>query len=426
MLDDIPKIILRLIIGFVQSDALIIKQDYHVKEMNAILINSLADGGAEKIALTVIEELVKRGHQIKLICLEKNHYYHIPKGVDVLYLSNATGNENGLLKVLNLPLLAIRLSKLISKFDIHVLQSHLFRANYVNVLAKTMGAGHRSQLVNTGSITAKYSNAGIHGKINLMLIRLLYPKADCLISKSKGMVIDLHKRFHFIVPNLFIYNPIQLNQIQSKQRDRVSEKEFLFSAQRKYIITMARMNPQKCLDRLIHAFAIISDQFIDTDLIFLGDGHEKRKLEELVANLDLKHRIFFVGRVRNPYKFLNRSNMFVLPSATEGFPNSLVEAMSCRLPVISTDCMSGPREILSPETDVSHQIQNHIEYAPYGVLVPIKNHKLLAEAMKKLLEDKALSQKYAKKGYERACMFALDKIIDQYEKILIHEDYGQQ
>jgi N-acetylgalactosamine-N,N'-diacetylbacillosaminyl-diphospho-undecaprenol 4-alpha-N-acetylgalactosaminyltransferase len=136
----------------------------------------MADGGAEKIARTVIKELVSRGHQIKLICLEKDHYYPVPKEVDVSYLSNATGHENGMIKFLNLPLLAIRLSKLIRQFNIHVVQSHLFRANYVNVLAKLMGAGHCSQLVNTGSITAKYSNAGITGKMNLILIRLLYPE----------------------------------------------------------------------------------------------------------------------------------------------------------------------------------------------------------------------------------------------------------
>jgi N-acetylgalactosamine-N,N'-diacetylbacillosaminyl-diphospho-undecaprenol 4-alpha-N-acetylgalactosaminyltransferase len=394
--------------------------------MNAILINSLADGGAEKVALTVLESLVKRGHHIKLICLEKNQYYEIPNGVEVIYLSNATGYENGLIKLLNLPVLAFKLMKWVRQYHIQVIQSHLFRANYVNVLAKLMGANHRSQLVNTGSITAKYSKAGIAGKLNLLLIRCLYPKSDCLITKSKGMIEDLNNRFQFFVPKAYIYNPTQLNQIQSKQKEIVSENEFQFNSQRRYIITMARMNPQKCLDILIHAFAIIEDQFDDTDLVFLGDGKVKQKLQEITCNLKLGHRIFFPGRVKNPYKYLIRAKLFVLPSATEGFPNSLIDAMACKLPVISTDCMSGPREILAPETDITLQNIDHVEFATYGVLVPVKNHLLLAEAIKKMLDDESLSKHYATKGYERACMFELDKIIDQYEKVFIQEKYVQE
>jgi N-acetylgalactosamine-N,N'-diacetylbacillosaminyl-diphospho-undecaprenol 4-alpha-N-acetylgalactosaminyltransferase len=87
--------------------------------------------------------------------------------------------------------------------------------------------------------------------------------------------------------------------------------------------------------------------------------------------------------------------------------------------------MSGPREILAPETDESRQNQSHIEFAPYGVLVPIKNHMLLAEAIKKMLGDQSMLHHYAKMGYERACMFSLDKIIDHYEKVLIQKDYSQ-
>jgi N-acetylgalactosamine-N,N'-diacetylbacillosaminyl-diphospho-undecaprenol 4-alpha-N-acetylgalactosaminyltransferase len=391
--------------------------------MKAILINSLADGGAEKVVLTIIEAFVKRGHQIKLICLEKNQFYDIPKDVEVIYLSNATGFENGMRKMLQIVLLAVKLKKWVKKLRIEVIQSHLFRANYVNVLAKLMGAGHQSQLVNTVSISAKYAQSGISGKINLLLINLLYPQADCLIAKSEGILHDLNSRFGFSVPTKVIANPTKIHDIRCQQQESMFESEFTFQPNRQYIIAMARMHPHKCLDLLIQSFSIISNNYENTDLILLGDGQEKNKLKEMIANYHLEHRVFLIGRVKNPYKYLVRSNLFVLPSASEGFPNSLIDAMSCKLPVISTDCMSGPREILAPETDIGKQIHRHIEFASFGVLVPVKNHFFLAEAMKKLLCDESLSQQYAEKGYERACMFSLDRIIDQYENVLIQEEY---
>ncbi|ETR74269.1 MAG: glycosyltransferase [Candidatus Magnetoglobus multicellularis str. Araruama] len=385
--------------------------------MNAILINSLADGGAEKVALTVIKALVDRDHQIKLICLEKNQYYSIPDGVEVIYLSSATGDENNLIKLLRLPQLAMKLSKCIHQYKIKIVQSHLFRANYTNILAKILGSNHLSQLVNTGSITAKYARSGFSGKVNLLLIKLLYPQADCLIDKSQGVQNDMNEKFGFNVPKHVIYNPIHVEFIQSKQKDALMPHEFHFQSQRRYIITMARMHPQKCFDILIHSFASIANKFKDTDLVILGDGIEKQNIIRLIAELGLNHRIFLTGRVENPYKYLIRSHLFILPSATEGFPNSLVEAMFCKLPVISTDCMSGPREILAPESDVTYQIQNNIEFAPYGVLVPVKNKALLSEAMVQLLENHSLAQQYAEKGHLRACMFSMDSIINQYETL---------
>ncbi|MBF0450515.1 MAG: glycosyltransferase [Candidatus Magnetomorum sp.] len=387
--------------------------------MHALLINSLAGGGAEKVVLTVLTELLKRGHHIQLICLEKNTFYDVPDTVEIIYLSDAKGHENGIKKLLNLPFLAIKLTRIVKKYNIGVVQSHLFRANYVNILSRFLGSRHICQVVNTGAITAKYFNAGISGKINLGLIRWLYPKADLVINKAQGTLLDTAQRFRFNVPQIVIYNPVQLALIQSKQKEPLINKDFAFQPNRRYIITMARMHSQKCLHVLIHSFALISTRFPDTDLLFLGDGEERPQLEQLITDLQLKNRVFLIGQVRNPYKYLVRSHLFVLPSATEGFPNSLVEAMICKLPVISTDCMSGPREILAPESDVTKRIETTIEFAPYGVLVPVRNHVLLAEAMVKMLEDRSMCTAYAEKAHVRACMFSAEKIIDEYEQIII-------
>jgi len=394
----------------------------NTKPMNALLTNSLADGGAERIALTVISELIKRGHNMILICLEKNVFYDIPEGVDVIYLSNLSGNEGGLQKFLRLPFLAVKLMKVIKKYNIQVVQSHLFRSNYVNVMARQLGARHKVQVLNSGSISPKYSQSTLTGRMNLFLIHRLYPKADVIISLSKGSQVDMQELFNFSVPKRVIYNPTQPDLLENMQKEQVTPKEFLFQTNHKYIISMGRLHPCKCFDMLIQAFETISNQFKDTDLIILGEGDEKKKLSNCIDTLNLTHRIFLTGRVRNPFKYLARAHLFILPSINEGFPNSLVEAMLCKLPVISTDCLSGPREILAPETDVQFQLKSEIEFAQYGVLTPVNNHLLLADAMTQLLQDQNLSKKYIELGYKRACMFSLDNIIDQYEKVIFSGD----
>jgi N-acetylgalactosamine-N,N'-diacetylbacillosaminyl-diphospho-undecaprenol 4-alpha-N-acetylgalactosaminyltransferase len=386
--------------------------------MNAILINSLAGGGAEKVVLTVLTELIKREHHMLLICLERNLFYEIPDHMNVIYLSQETGHEYGIKKIFNLPRLAMKLKRIIKKYHIDVVQSHLFRANYVNILARLSGSDHIVQIVNTGSITTKYGS-GLQGKVNLLLIKWLYPYADLIITKSKGMIAELDQQFCFNVPKKVIYNPSLRPLIESQQKEPFSSNEFQFQANRRYIITMSRLHPCKHLDILMNAFESIANQLIDTDLVILGEGEERRNLDQLIHNLQLNHRIFLLGHVNNPYKYLARSALFVLTSSNEGFPNSLIEAMICKLPVISTDCVSGPREILAPDTDENQHIQNTIEYAPYGVLVPVNNKPLLSKAISDMLGDSSTCKFYADKGYERACMFSKDHIIDEYEKTIM-------
>jgi len=386
--------------------------------MIAILINSLAAGGAEKVVLHVTSELIKRGYKIKLICIEQNQFYQSPDGVNIEYLSKNKGEEKGLLKFIKLPILAIKLFLLIKKHKIKVVQSHLFRANYVNILSKFFGSKHQVQIVNTVSISAEYKNAGLPGKINIFLIRVLYPKADLIIAKSKGMLLDIDKYINFSKNKIIIYNPAQTKMIESKQKEKIDKNEFKFLSNKKYIITMARMHPHKCIDVLINAFSLISKRCPDTDLICLGDGNEKSRLERLIADFNLSNRVHLPGQVQNPYKYLAYSNFFVLPSSSEGFPNSIIEAMICKLPVISTDCLSGPREIIAPNTDISIQNRSSIEYAEYGILVPVNNSIVLAEAIENLLINKKLYLDYSEKGYLRAQDFSSDIIIDEYEKIL--------
>jgi glycosyltransferase involved in cell wall biosynthesis len=138
-------------------------------------------------------------------------------------------------------------------------------------------------------------------------------------------------------------------------------------------------------------------------MIILGEGQEELRLKRLAQALHLEQNVSFLGFQPNPFKFFARSTLFVLPSISEGFGNVLVEAMACGVPVISTDCPVGPREI----------IQNGYN----GILVPPKNPDLLAEAMYGLLSNKNERERLSQNALKNLRQYDVNTIVSRYEAV---------
>ena len=130
----------------------------------------------------------------------------------------------------------------------------------------------------------------------------------------------------------------------------------------------------------------------------------ERDLKKLVKRLDLASDVFFLDWQRNPFKFLAKAKVFVLSSLWEGLPNTLIEALACGTPAVSTSCPSGPDEI--------------IENGKSGLLVPPKDEKALAQAMIKILNNPSFGRDLAINGKKRAEDFSVKNIIYQYERII--------
>ena len=206
-------------------------------------------------------------------------------------------------------------------------------------------------------------------------------------------------------------NPLDISKIATLSQKKVNyrDKKFTF-------ITIGRLDSGKN-----HVLMIEAMQDIDAKLYIIGDGELRKNLELKIEHLKLKDKVILLGRQKNPYKYLAQADCFLFTSNYEGFPNVLLEALACGLPIISTDCQSGPREILAPHSDIRFQLKDKIELAEYGILVPVKNIQKLKEAMKLIIQDEVLRKSYKAKAKKRAEDFAIDKLIKKYEEILCAE-----
>jgi len=235
-----------------------------------------------------------------------------------------------------------------------------------------------------------------------LLARRFYPRADAVVAVSKGVADDLIDRVG-IPRNVVrvIYNPTFDREILSLMQEEASHP-WLHDGGPPVILSVGRLFPQKRFDTLIQAVSMASRRR-PLRAIILGEGDERGRLESLSRELGVANDVSLPGFVNNPYAFMARADLYVMSSAWEGFPNTLVEAMACGLPVVSTDCPSGPSEIIGRYTTGPQRV---------GTLVPVEDPPKLSEAIVNELsvdhDPAALRRRAQRFSTERAVRSYLD------------------
>ena len=398
------------------------------------LINSLTSGGAERVAVNLLNELSKKKYSIFLYTLEKSKQYSIYNNITYESLSNLPTKPRNFLKILYLPIIIIRYILETIRNNPNVFISFLELSNFINIFVGKILLNKKVIISVRTNLLVRYPRKTIYGKIYNFFINHLYQKTDKVVVVSKKIKNILVNYYNIPKGKIeVIYNPINIQKYLKLSKEPMEERYYKIFKDAFVFINIGRLTEAKGQWFLIRSFKKVVEKYPNSKLIILGEGELKKNLKNLIKKLKLENNVFLLGIQKNPFKFLKNSDCFVFPSLWEGLPNVLIEALIFNIPIISTDCETGPREILTPELDIEEKI-DYPYFGKYGILIKpfprkyifkdlkemplISQEKQLSDLMIKIIEEKNLEKKYSN-GLKRAEEFDINKIIKKWEKIII-------
>jgi glycosyltransferase involved in cell wall biosynthesis len=331
----------------------------------ALFLYSLDGGGAERVMANLASNFAQTGLKVDLILVKSQGPYLslVPPEVRVIELK-ASKTQNSLWDLV----------KYLRKEKPTILLSAMHYANEIALWAGALARVPTKVVIcehNTLSIYAKNTSRKVE-RWTPLFAKLFYPWAHKIIAVSHGVAQDLVKVTGLPASCMqVIYNPVFTPDLAQKAKEPVHHPWFE-EGKPPVILGIGRLVGQKDFETLIRAFAQIR-QSIPARLMILGsNAGSQTGLEKLIKALGIDAEVALPGFVNNPYSYLARAKVFVLSSRWEGLPLVLVEALAIGTPIVSTDCESGPAEIL--------------DHGRYGVLVPVKNPTAMAEAILKVLD----------------------------------------
>lgn len=357
------------------------------KKRVAFVISNLNAGGAERVVSNLANELVDY-FDITIIVLYKcNPFYKLNEKISIIYCSQSYNPKpNAFQSLKNHIYLFSSILKIIRRKNIDISIGFMTTSNiYLSFASKFNG---KPCIISERIHPDHRSLSSFWRKAR----KLSYKYAKILVVQTESI------KNHF---ETFI-NPENIVIIRNPIAAELIEKREYYSSRKNIILNVGSLAIQKNQDLLIKAFSNINNP--DWTLVLVGDGELSSQYHNLIHSLNLNEKVKLVGNIRNIEDYYNSASIFVLTSRYEGFPNALIEAMYFGLPCISTDCPSGPSEIIKSGTN--------------GYLIPVESQLELENKLQKLMKDENLREKFSKNAIESTPDFLPDVISTIWKNII--------
>lgn len=356
----------------------------------ALYLPSLRGGGAERVMVMLANGFASRGHKVDLVLASAEGPYlsEVSDAVRVVDLGKRR------VAATLLPLI-----RYLNSEQPEAMLSALGHANVVALLARRWARSHVRLVLSEHNTPLKAASRGGVAAVLRILIRRLYPTADAIVCVSEGVRHGMQQMFDLPPDKLHcIYNPLDVDRIRGLMMEPVDHR-WIAQPDVPVIVAVGRLTEQKDYPTLLKAFALLTRER-PARLVILGEGEEEARLTALANELNISECVAFLGFQKNPFAWLRACDLYVLSSRWEGLSCSLLEALACDTRVVSTDCPSGPGEIL--------------EGGKWGLLVPVGDPKALAEAMSQTLisTNEPLNS-------VRTEDFRCELAVDKYERLLL-------
>ena len=363
----------------------------------AIVTSSMEGGGAQRAVAKLATGLVRRGHAVDLVLAHARGPYlaEIPPEVRVVDL--------GVRRVASA---VLPLARYLRSERPRAVLSVLDYVNVVCVAARALARSDVRLVVSERNTLSVAVANTTRRRTRLMptLVRWAYPRADAVVAVSEGVAEDLVTGFGLEPSSVHVLNNPVVTPDVTRMRSLPATHPWLRDPALKVVLAVGRLVPQKDHATLVEAFAR-AGLGPDVRLVVLGEGPLRPELEAAVARHGLTGVVDLPGFVDNPYAEMAAADLFVLPSRWEGSPGVLIEAMACGVPVVATDCPSGPLQILAG--------------GRFGRLVPVGDVDGLARAV-----ADGVAGRVPPPPPESWAGYTQDLVVDRYLEVLLDGRHG--
>jgi glycosyltransferase involved in cell wall biosynthesis len=347
----------------------------------AFLLRELGEGGAERSALRLANGLARDGQSVVLLLFKKKGplLNDVTPGVEIV-------NLRGSFFVLLMCLRSLQVDFLL---PVYTSMRALLAKLFLNAPFQVILSQRNMFTMDRGPLQTR---------LRFLRCRLLYPAASACVCISRGVAEEM-SALELVKPEKIrvIYNPVLTDKLLTQMEIPLDHP--WFEEKTMVVLGVGRLGDQKDFATLIRAFGLLAPRHPELRLLILGEGKQRKMLERLVREENLASRVSLPGYVSNPYPYMKRAALFVMTSRFEGFGNVVAEALACGCPVVSTDCQSGPAEIL--------------DNGKYGHLAKIGDASDVARAMEAALEHPLPGEELKRRG----SFFSERRAVEEYQRL---------